>query len=189
VGHFLPLAHKLGICYGHSRTLFYLSYVCVQCSDAVATAAGGVAAQLLSDRPTSRASTPARACCIALPALSAPEDCWKPPLTRLPCPAILRPAQRVLTPTSPSYHLTTLHYITTTLSVPAAPATHSTPPHHSAHSTSQRLLGGPSSPPPQHVIRAHNWTTAPRSARSRREHRSTRLSHAGSPTLLSRTPS
>lgn len=50
--------------------------------------------------------------CIALPALSAPEDCWKPPLTLLPCPAIHPPSGPACSHTDiPSYHLTTLHYI------------------------------------------------------------------------------
>ena len=160
----------------------------IQCSDAVATAAGGVAAQFLSDdslgvcTPSAAAALPVHA---SLPALSAPEDCcWKPPLTRLLSSSSHTDPHFIIPPpcnTSPPSPLR---------SSPSRqpPATYSTPPRHSACSTSQRLLGGPSTPPPQHVIRAHNWTTAPRSARSRRESRSTRLSHAGSPTLLSCTP-
>ena len=75
--------------------------------------------------------------CIALPALSAPEDCWKPPLTLLPCPAILRPSQRVLTPTYPYTISPPCTTYITTLSIPATTCgtLHAAPSQHPQHLT------------------------------------------------------
>ena len=141
VEYFPFRTHKPGICCGHSRALLFIypTHATLQCSDAVATADGGVAAaQLLSDfehqalclPPSAAAGLPVHA---SLPALSAPEDCWKPPLTDLPCHP--PPAHRVLTPTYP--HLTTLQYITTTLSIPTSPCDtlHAAPSQRTHHLT------------------------------------------------------
>jgi hypothetical protein len=94
VGYFPFRTHKPDICCGHSRALLfiYLTHATLQCSDAVATADGGVAAaQLLSDFEHQALSLPLLP--LACPCMHRCQPC---PLLKtagshrsLTCPAIL----------------------------------------------------------------------------------------------------